>query len=154
MWKTISRFIDGDIRVTLRFDTEAIRLITLFENITGAGVKDCVIDNSSNTVFFIIEEGKIGIAIGKNGNSVKKAENIIGKNIKLFEFSKNLNSFIKNLIPQCTEIKIKNEYGRVSVEVKIEKSERGIVIGRDKKNINVFKEILQRNYGVDELIVR
>jgi N utilization substance protein A len=53
------------------FDTETIRMITLFENITGAPVKDCLIEE--NTLYLVVDEGKVGIAIGKNGNSVKHA---------------------------------------------------------------------------------
>jgi N utilization substance protein A len=135
-----------------RFDTETIRLMTLFENVTGAPVKDCVTDN--NTVYFIIEEGKVGIAIGKNGNSVRHAERMIGKTIKIFEFSNELSRFVKNLIPQATEVKIRNESERTIVEIRVEKKDRALVIGRDGKNLNLFKQLLQRTYGINDLIVR
>lgn len=139
--------------MTLTFNTESIRLITLFENLTGTVVKDCIIDDLNNTVYFVIEEGKIGMAIGKNGSSVKNVENLIKKNIKIFEFSKDLNSFIKKLIPQSADIKIKNE-GKVIVEIKVDKKDRAVVIGRDGKNLKLYKELLERNHGVEELVVR
>jgi len=134
------------------FDTETIRLITLFENVTGAPVKDCLVDE--DTIYFVIDEGKVGIAIGKNGNSVKHAENIIGKTIKLFEYAPVLERFVKNLIPQANEVKVEENEGRISVEIRVEKKDRAIVIGRDSKNLKLFKEILHRNYKVDELLVR
>jgi N utilization substance protein A len=136
------------------FDTETIRLINLFENVTGAPVKDCVVDSSTNTIYFIVEQGKVGIAIGKNGNSVKKAERLTGKSIKLFEFSKDVVLFVKNLIPQATEVKIRNDDGKAVVEIKVEKMSKALVIGRDRKNIKIFKELLQRNHGVNDLIIR
>lgn len=136
------------------FDTETIRLINLFENVTGAPVKDCVVDSSTNTIYFIVEQGKVGIAIGKNGNSVKKAERLTGKSIKLFEFSKDVVLFVKNLIPQATEVKIRNDDGKAVVEIKVEKRSKALVIGRDRKNIKIFKELLQRNHGVNDLIIR
>jgi N utilization substance protein A len=134
------------------FDTETIRLITLFENVTGAPVKDCLIDE--NTLYLVIDEGKVGIAIGKNGNSVKHAENLMGKTIKLFEYSANLEKFVKNLIPQANEVKIEEREGRKIIEIKVEKKDRALVIGRDSKNLKLFREILHRNYNIDELIVR
>lgn len=134
------------------FDTDTIRLITLFENITGAPVKDCLVDE--NIVYLVIDEGKVGIAIGKNGNSVKHAENIMGKMIKLFEYSSDLEKFVKNLIPQTNEVKIENKEGKIIVEIKVEKKDRALVIGRDSKNLKLFKEILHRNHKIDELIVR
>ena len=136
----------------ITFDTDAIRMITLFENITGAPVKDCIIQKDN--VYFLVEEGKIGIAIGKNGNSVKNAENLIKKNIKIFEFSTDLNSFIKKLIPQATGIRVRNESERVIVEVKVDRKNKAMVIGREGKNLKIFKDLLTRNHKIDELMVR
>ena len=138
------------MRVT--FDDETIRMITLFENVTGAPVKDCLIDTEN--VYFLVEEGKIGIAIGKNGNSVKNAENLIKKNIKIFEFSSDINSFIKKLIPQASAIKIRNDSDKMIVEVKVDKKNKAMVIGRQGKNLKVFKELLSRNHKVNDLFVR
>lgn len=139
--------------MTISFDTDTIRLVTLFENLTGITVKDCLV-GKNNTVYFIIEEGKAGIAIGKNGYSVKNAENMIKKYIKIFEFSKDLSTFVKNLIPQADEIKIRDENERTVVEIKVEKKDKAMVIGRDSRNIKLYKELLQRSHGIDEIIVR
>ncbi|MEM7821616.1 MAG: NusA-like transcription termination signal-binding factor [Candidatus Aenigmatarchaeota archaeon] len=135
-----------------RFDTEAIRLMTLFENITGAPVKDCIIDN--NIIYFVVEEGKVGMAIGKNGNSVRNAEKKIGKIIKIFEFSNDLVNFVKNLVPQAVEVKVKNEGDKTIVEIKVEKKDRALVIGRDGKNLSLFKQLLRRTHNVNDLIIR
>jgi len=129
-------------------------MITLFENLTNVRVKDCLIDNATNTVYFIVESGKIGIAIGKNGISAKRIEKVTGKNIKIYEYSENLEKFVKNLIPQSNEVKVKNENGKIIVEIKVDKTNRGIVIGRDEKKLKLYKEILQRNHKVDDLVVR
>lgn len=139
--------------MSLTFNTESIRLITLFENLSGTMVKDCIIDSTNNTVYFVIEEGKVGIAIGKNGGCVKNVERLIKKNVKIFEFSGNLSCFIKNLIPQASDIKIKNGEGTM-VEVKVSKKDKAVVIGRDGKNLKLFKELLHRSHGVTELIIR
>ncbi len=137
----------------LTLDTDTIRLITLFENITHAPVKDCLVDDETSTVYFIVEEGKIGVAIGKNGSSVKHAENVIGKTIKLFEFSNDLVVFVKNMIPQANAIKVRNEDSKVTIEVGIEKKNRPIVIGRGGRNIKIYKELFKRNHSVDDLLV-
>ncbi|HLC39412.1 MAG TPA: NusA-like transcription termination signal-binding factor [archaeon] len=135
-----------------RFDTETLRLMTLFENVTGAPVKDCVVEE--NTIYYVVDEGKVGMAIGKNGASVHHAEKIAGKTIKLFEFSKELVRFVRNLIPQAREVKIKNDENGTVVEIKIEKKNRAVVIGRDGKNLKLFKELLQRNHNVIDLVIK
>jgi N utilization substance protein A len=138
----------------VKFDTETIRLITLFEKVTGAKVKDCVVEDTGRTVFFVVDEGYISLAIGKDGSSVKRVENIIKKNVKVVEFSQNLEKFIKNLIPQATEVRAKNIDGKNIVELKVEKANRALVIGRDGKNLKLFKEIAQRIHNIDDIIVR
>lgn len=140
--------------MTIKLNTETIGLITLFENLTGASVKDCVADSKSDIIYFVIEEGDVAMAIGKNGNSVKNAERIFKKSIKLFEFSNDLGTFVKKLMPQATGVRIRNENGRTVVEVKVEKKDRAVIIGRDRRNINLFKELLQRNHGVADLVVK
>jgi len=136
------------------FDTETIRLINLFENISGAPVKDCLVDAETNTIYFIIDKGKVGIAIGKNGNVVKNAERIMGKKIKLFEHSKDILSFVKNMIPQATDVRIRTENDSTVVEVHVEKKNKAIVIGRDGRNLKIYKELLQRNHNINNLVVK
>lgn len=140
------------MQVTL--DTETIRLITLFENLTGAGVRDCLVDNAASVVYFVIEEGEVGKAIGKNGSIVKKTENLIKKDIKLFEFSNDVERFVRNLIPQTNLVKLKNENGRNVMDIWVDKRYKAVVIGRDGKNLKIFKELLQRNHDVSKVMVR
>lgn len=136
------------------FDTDTIRLMTLFENVTNAPVMDCVVDGESNTICFVVGEGKIGLAIGKNGNSVKRAEKLTGKTIRLFEFSKDLGSFVKRLIPQATDVKIKYENNETVVEIRVGKKNRAFVIGRNSRNLKMYRELLKRSHLVDDLVVK
>ncbi|MEM5836214.1 MAG: NusA-like transcription termination signal-binding factor [Candidatus Aenigmatarchaeota archaeon] len=136
----------------IKFDTETIRLMTLFENLTGVTVKDCLIDG--NTVYILVDEKNVGMAIGRNGNSVKNAENVMKKTIKLFGFSDDLSKFVKNLIPKATNVKIINNGEKTIVEVNVEKQDRPIVIGREGKNLKIIKELLKRNHNVDDLVIR
>lgn len=140
--------------MVVTFDTETIRIITLFENLTNTSVRDCLIDYDTNTVYFIVDEGKMGVAIGKNGSSIKNAEKIIGRNIKVFEFSKNLSNFVKNLIQKVEEVRIKEENDKVIAEVKVEKKFKSMIIGREGRRLKIFKEILERNHKINDLIIK
>jgi N utilization substance protein A len=137
-----------------KFDTDTIRLINVFEHITGAPVKDCLLDDDGKTVYYIVDEGKVGIAIGKNGNSVKHAENMIKKNIKIFEFSTDVAAFAKNLIPQSNEVKVRTEGESTVVEIYVDRGHRPVIIGRDGRNIKLYKELLQRNHNVADVIIK
>lgn len=136
------------------FDTDTLRLMTLFENITHTSLKDCIADENGKCVYFVVQEGKAGAAIGKNGSNVKHVESVIKKNVKIFEFSKDLSTFVKNLIPQANGVNVKTENGETKVEIKVDRSNKAIIIGRDGKNIKIFKELLQRNHKVNDLLIR
>lgn len=139
------------MRLTL--NTEEIRLITLFEDITGAHAKDCIMDGEEDVVCFLVEEGKIGDAIGKNGKKVKKVERAAGKRVKLFEFSHDLKKFVKNLIPQTNSVVVKGNDKKI-VEIRVNKGNRAFVIGRDRRNLKLYKELLKRNHNVEDLRLR
>jgi len=138
--------------MTITFNTETIRLLTLFENMTNAPVIDCFTDN--DVVYYIVEEGKIGLAIGKNGNSIKNVERVVGKRVKVFEYSKNLEKFVKNLIPQCKEINIVNDKDTVKVEIKVSRNDKGFVIGRGGEKIKIYKQILKRVHNISDIQVK
>jgi N utilization substance protein A len=138
--------------MAMTFDTETIRLMTLFESLTGVSVKDCLVDE--DVIYIIVEEGKLGIAIGRNGNSVKNAEEVMNKTIRLYEFSPDLSKFVKNLIPKAVGVAINNDGDRIVVEVRVERNDRPMVIGRDGKNLKTLKELLKRSHNVSDLIVR
>ena len=136
------------------FDTDTIRLMTLFENVTNAPVMDCIVDKDSNTICFVVGEGKIGLAIGRNGSSVRHVERITGKTVRLFEFSGDLDTFVKRLIPQANRVRVKCENNETVVEISVEKKNRAFVIGRDSRNLRMCKELLKRSHRVDELSVK
>ncbi|MBL7169753.1 MAG: NusA-like transcription termination signal-binding factor [Candidatus Aenigmarchaeota archaeon] len=138
--------------MTIVFNIDTIRLLNLFENMTNVPVKDCFVN--SDTVYFIVEEGKIGLAIGKGGNSIKNVERVLGKKIKVFEYSSNVSEFVKNLITQAKEVSVINNGETVEIEIKVDRSDRGFVIGRGGEKIKIYKEILKRVHNISDLKVK
>ena len=132
----------------IKIDTETFRIISVFERITKVHPKDCLVSQSA--VYFLIADNKIGLAIGKNGVNTKKLSKLIGKEIRLFEYSESPEALIKNLIPTAENIEISGESARISVP----QQKRHSVIGRAGKNINMVKEILQRHSSIKELKIR
>ena len=128
------------------FDSDTLKLITTFEDLTGSFVRDCI---NSDRLYFLVDKGMIAVAIGKEGNKIKNAERILGKPIKLFEWNEEGKEFIKNLIPQAQKIEIKNSNASVSIENK----NRGAVIGSGGNNIKIIRELLGRNSEIKDLKV-
>ncbi len=156
MWCALSSIVSNNKRMNMgtTFDTNTIRLINLFENVTKAAVKDCYVDDSNHVVYFIVNEGDIGLAIGKNGSAVKNVEMMIKKNIRIFEFSNDLSTFVKNIIPAANKIEVRTGEDGTVVEIGVMKQDKALVIGRDGRNINLYRELLQRNHDVQKLLVK
>ncbi len=43
----------------IKFTSREMRYIALFQSITGATVKDCIVDNDLNRIIFVVKEGSI-----------------------------------------------------------------------------------------------
>jgi len=130
-----------------KFDMETIKTKTRFENITKSEVRDCI--KTDKVIYFIINKGKMAYAIGKGGKTIKNAEKIMKKQIKVFEYSEDEKQFVKNLIPQASKIETRGKKVIVTIT-----KEKGKVIGKNGSNIKILKQILERNSKLKELEIR
>ena len=126
--------------------------MALFSDITGADVKDCIIDPESGTIVFIVPPGKAGLAIGNRGINVKRLSKILGKRIEVVEWADNLEDFVKNLflparVLGTSLMKLKD--GRKVLYVRVNPEDKGLAIGRGGKNVNKARAILKRYFDID-----
>ena len=75
-----------------------MRYIALFESISGASVKDCIIDEIEQRAIFIVNQGQVGVAIGKGGRNIHTLERMTGKKHEIIEFSEDPVTFMKNAL--------------------------------------------------------
>jgi transcription termination/antitermination protein NusA len=132
-----------------KIDADLMKLITLFESMTGAKVKDCIMNDK---VTFIVEEGEMGKAIGKNGVNIRKLENALKKRVKLIEHSSDVLRFVGNVIYPIKPNDIKHEDEIITIYGK-DTSSKAMLIGRERQNINQIKELVKRYFDVKEIKV-
>jgi len=137
--------------MTIVFDTETIKTINLFETVSQASVKDCII--MDDRIYFLVEEGELK-KIRENGQLIKNLERMLNKKILIFEYSKDLLTFLKNSIKGIRGIKIRNEKEEKIAEISVDNSAKSLVIGKNGKNIKALRQILKRNYNIDNLVIR
>jgi N utilization substance protein A len=135
--------------VKIKYDIDIMKYMSLFESLSGAKVKDCIVND---VIFFIVHENEMGKAIGKQGSNIKRVENTLKKKIKLAEFNNDISQFIQNLIYPLKAKEIKEEEGAVTIYVDDRKT-KGMLIGRDRHNINSIKDIVKRHFKVEEIKV-
>nr|MDQ4012119.1 KH domain-containing protein [Thermoproteota archaeon] len=51
----------------IKLTSDELRLMSLFQNVTGAVARDCIVDNRMERVIFVVNKGQMGLAIGKGG---------------------------------------------------------------------------------------
>ena len=132
---------------------DCMRLISQFERLTGAGSRDCVIDDRNERVIFVVNPGEMGLAIGKKGASIKKASEVMGKKIEVVEYSPNPEQFLRNcfLPAQVTGIEFETVDGEQIAHVEVRDEDRGIAIGKEGKNIFKAKKLAQRQHNIADV---
>ncbi len=129
--------------------TKTIRLLNLFESITNVRVVDCFEDG--DVIYYIVEEGKAGLAIGKGGYLIRHIEKLVRRPVKVYEYSPDPAEFVRNLVPIVKEVKVIEEEGQNIIEIKIDKRHKGMVIGRDGEKFKILKEILKRVHDINDV---
>ncbi|MFX0026304.1 MAG: NusA-like transcription termination signal-binding factor [Candidatus Hermodarchaeota archaeon] len=152
------------IRRNIRIDRKAMELISLFNNITGAIIKDCLIfqspENNAEIVIFLVKKEDVGKAIGKAGEHVKDLMAKLQKKIDVIPWSDKLEEFIqyvlntsKNSIKvQNIEIR-ENKNQKKTVIISVRPQDRGKAIGKEGSMIRKIKELVLRHFEVDNVII-
>lgn len=134
----------------IKFDIDAMKIMSMFESMTGAKLKDCI--NSEDAIIFIVEEGEIGKAIGKKGMNVRRLENSLKKKIKISEYNENIAKFIESLVYPAKVREIKQEEKIVTITAADSQS-RGLIIGRAASILRNYESIVKRYFDIEEIKV-
>ena len=152
------------IKKNIKIDRESMELISLFNNISGAIIKDCLVfkspENSSEVIIFLVKKQDVGKAIGKAGENVKDLMAKLQKKIDVIPFSADIDEFIqfilnttKNSIKvQSIEVK-ENKIGKKTVIISVRPQDRGKAIGKDGSMIKKIKELVIRHFEVNNVII-
>lgn len=138
----------------IRLGSSEIKYMTLFESVTGATVKDCVLEE--NALGFLVKKGDMGLAIGKKGANIGKVRDIVGKSIWVMEFNENREEFIKKLFDpvKVRQIRFKGPETEKNAVIQIEKKDRKKVIGPEGSRIKIARQFAQRHHLIDDISVQ
>ncbi len=126
----------------------------LFQNISGATARDCVIDSKAERVIFVINKGEMGLAIGKSGETIKKVQKVVGKQIELVEWSDDPKQFVMNsLSPQLvSEIRmLERPDGAIIFTVVVDEKKKGAILGKGGRNADKARLLARRHFSVESI---
>ena len=140
----------------IKFTNREMKHIALFESITGATVRDCILDEDFDRIVFVVKEGDVGVAIGRRGKNMFLLEKMTGRKHEVIEFSEDPAQFIKNALKpaKLREIRItERPDGGLFAVVSVEPRDKGIAIGRNGKNAEKIRFLAKRYFQINSISI-
>jgi len=140
----------------IKFTSLEMRYIALFESITGATVRDCIVDEGLSRIIFVVKEGNVGMAIGRRGKNIRLLERMTGKKHEVIEHSENPAQFIKNALKpaRVNEIRItERPDGKTIAVVSVNPRDKGVAIGKNGRNAERIRFLAKRYFQIQNVSI-
>jgi N utilization substance protein A len=139
----------------IKFDEKTLNLIRLFTATTDITVKDCIADDEAGKIVYVVAKEDVGKAIGKNALNVKYLREKTGKEIDIIGFSEDPAEFLKNVFlpAHVNGIDLQEREGRKVAVIRAATNQKGIIIGRNGRNINKAKVLARRHFDLDDVVI-
>ena len=132
----------------ITLDTETLGYIQLFEERTGARVKDCLA--AEDKLVFVVEPGEVFKAVGPGGAIVDRLKGVLKKEIMVVEYSDDPEILVKNVFfaysPKTVAFQPKGTGRHASVTV--DPAWKARAIGKAGKNLKIARAVLMRHTDI------
>ncbi|HLN51505.1 MAG: NusA-like transcription termination signal-binding factor [Thermoplasmata archaeon] len=132
----------------IAFDTETIGYIRLFEERTGARVKDCL--EAEDKLVYLVQPGEIHKAVGPGGVLVERLKGMMKKEIQVVEWADDPEVLVRNIFYWYSPVRVdlapkgKGRHATVTVDP----AWKARAIGKAGKNLKVARAILLRHTDI------
>lgn len=127
----------------MKLNTRDIQYITLFENMTGATVIDFL--EAEGSLNYLVKEGMVGLAIGKNGSNINKVKRALSSRVLVFEDSEDKERLVRNV---CSPLSVRPSFNCDSIRIEAARKDREVING---KHMRLAKELLKRRLDVNKV---
>ena len=143
--------------MSVKLTTNEIRYIAMFETITSATVKDCIIDDEHNKVTFLVKKGDMGLAIGKRGSTIAKMQKSVDKSVEIIEHSDDPGEFIRNLlsVAEINSIDFSTDSkGNKIATLDVDSKTKRAAIGKNGQNVMRARQFAKRQFEISDIIIK
>jgi transcription termination/antitermination protein NusA len=140
----------------IKLTSDELRLISLFQSITSATARDCIVDDKMERVIFIVNKGQMGLAIGKGGTTIRQLQNVVAKKVELVEYSDDPSEFIRNILnsDMINEVKMNERVdGTKQAVVIVDAKKKGVVVGREGRNAEKARLLAKRYFQISNVLI-
>ena len=141
---------------SIKLSTDQMRLMSLFQKITKVTAHDCIDDEKQDRLIFVVNTGKMGLAIGKGGSNIKSLNNMLKRNVELVEYFDDPTKFLKNVFnPKfINEVKLSTKPdGSLQAMVMVDPVKKGIVVGREGRNAERARLLAKRYFDISSVLI-
>ncbi len=137
----------------IKFTEKTLRYLSLFEDVTGAKVVDCI--DIPEKVIFLVKKGDIEKAIGKGGKNVTSVSSKIGRNVHVIEHADDPERLLTNIFYSygVKNIDIINKNGVKHGTVEVEPENKARAIGKKGRNLSIARMIMMRHSEISSVSV-
>jgi len=140
----------------IKITADEMRYIALFESVSGASVKDCIVDEVGERVIFIVNPGQVGVAIGRGGRNIHTLERMTGKKQEIIEYSEDPAQFIKHALKPAVvkEVRVSERTdGKKIAVVTVAPKDKGVAIGKNGKNAERLRMLAKRYFNIQNVSI-
>lgn len=140
----------------IKLTSDELRLMSLFQSITTATARDCILDDKMERVIFVVNKGHMGLAIGKGGTTIRQLQNVVAKKVELVEYSDDPSEFIRNILnsDMINEVKINERVdGTMQAIVSVDAKKKGVVVGREGRNAEKARLLAKRYFQISNVLI-
>lgn len=130
--------------------------MSLFQSITTATARDCIVDEKMDRVIFVVNKGQMGLAIGKGGATIKQLQNVVARKVELVEFSDDAAEFIRNMLnaDMVSDVRISERGdGSKQAVVTVDQRKKGAVVGREGRNAEKARLLAKRYFQITNVLI-
>ena len=137
--------------VVKKYDINLLGYMNIFKKITGIDLKDCFTLN--DTIIFVTETGKAGLAIGKGGKNIQNLKNSLKKEFKIMDYASNPEMLARNFVYPVKPVSVSVENNKLSIQFATGR-ERRLLLSNNQKKLKQLKAIVKRYYPeIEDVIV-
>jgi transcription termination/antitermination protein NusA len=134
-------------------DTETLGYIRLFEERTGASVKDCL--EAEDKLVFLVAPGEIHKAVGPGGVLVDRLKGMLKKEIQVVEYAEEPEALARNIFyfynVRSVALAPKGQGRHATITV--DPAWKARAIGKAGKNLKIARAILLRHTDIHSVSV-
>ena len=138
----------------IKLSSDQLGLISIFQNMSGATVRDCIVDEKGGRLIFVISKGQMGLAIGKKGATIENIERVVKQPVEVVEWSDDPAEMISNALDPrfVSEVRITDRLdGTKGASVVVDPRKKGAVLGRGGRNAEKARLIAKKYFDIGNL---